>query len=152
MTKDPTLYLDKENYNVYTTRVDKFKDYESFIPSLDFQDGETGYVVCAIYTTYDSENTWEDESFEIIDAYKSKNHAKGTAQAIVDHYKADRDAHRIYPTAIVPDLILTRADGSPYGRGYHNFPWMGWGQNFKRVAVAEFQLAEDPKIMIFGVD
>lgn len=133
-----TLYYDHEYKQVYLTKKDNFY-WESFHPSLVWNEGEEGYlVVCEtqLYNSYGAEGC----GIEIIDAYKDEDLAHAAAQSIVKEtnsriLRVPLGNGKTYLVSDNGDKKKKNPDEKIY-----TFPWQHWGCSLEGVRVVHFVL------------
>lgn len=140
-----SLYFDKDDHAVYLKREESnYHSWESFIPTIDFVEGDVGYVVAIGYTTYDTFGSDENVRYEVVDAYKDVDAAHNVAQEIQRFVRQEADQRFSYKSKkedFTP-FAAKLADGSDYT---HTYSFIGWGTSFRHVLVNRFTLGTPAK-------
>lgn len=143
-----TLYFDKEDHSVYLDRDGAKYSWESFTPTIDFQEGDVGYVVAIGYTTYDTFGSDNTVRYEVVDAYKSADAAHDVAQEIERYIKQEADQRYDYKNKKkdFKPFVAKLANGEDYT---HTYSFIGWGTSFEHIIVNRFTLGT-PSKTIYG--
>ena len=146
-----TLYFDKEDHNVYLNRNDvvyRNHNWESFLPTVEFNEGDVGYVVAIGYTTYDTFGSDNIVRYEVVDAYKDADAAHNVAQEIKRYINQEEDQSYSYKSK--------KKDFKPFsaklanGKDYtHTYSFIGWGTSFEHIVVNRFTLGAPAKTIYY---
>lgn len=112
-------------------------EFESFTPSID--DITEGWVVVAMYTTYDSERSYDsDYRYQVIDLYADRDAAMeaGKRASNVDRWDDDNAAKH----------GILFADGTPVRR----LDFTGWGNSLRTVTVKHVVVKPYQDTVVFG--
>lgn len=124
-------YLDLTGFDLYREKPQD-SDYESFTCTDDSV--EEGWVVFAMYTTYDSFSSDDTPRYQVIDFY-------GDRQAAMTAAKTLYDCERNWEVSQLPESkqpVAYHADGSPVK--YKEFS--GWGNSLREIIVKRCNLKE----------
>ena len=143
-----SLYFDKEDHTVYLKRDEVRYSWESFIPTIDFVEADTGYVVAIGYTTYDTFSRDDHVRYEVVDAYKDPTATHDAAEEIQRFVRQEADQSFSYKSKKedFKPFAVKLADGSEYT---HTYSFIGWGTSFEHVIVNRFTLGTPAKT-IYG--